>query len=386
VRGTVKSGTEVTRLVTGDPAQINAVVAGIGPTTILAVTPVNPPTELPAYPAGVIINGQELTIDRNITDGLRAWFNVQISDWDPNGDGPNLAAYQVKVDCAGYYHSDCLDLNSDTGNDGLDLVPAVVACPGDDPTPCMDAFGESWAPCNGLGNGMCDPGYLDLGANRPDSWCTPGGGGCNTGGVAIGTCNYSYFAVSNAVPGHRDQPGTCAGGTRPGQGCNTATQCPGGACTGPKLDTYYGGTLVLDLPAGAKGKYTIALNADETFVVSPGSPPVRIETLQENGFVVNYVTALCADSDADGVCDADDVCPSTPPCVAVDAQGRPLGGLDSDCDVDLDDFHEFSACLGGPGRLPAGGCAADADLDGDGDVDLHDFQLFQQGFIGPIQP
>ena len=57
------------------------------------------------------------------------------------------------------------------------------------------------------------------------------------------------------------------------------------------------------------------------------------------------------DSDGDAVCDSDDVCPLTPPGVAVDAHGRPLGDLDGDCDTDL-----------------------------------LDFKLFQQGFTGPINP
>jgi len=312
VRGTSKTGTEVTRLVTGDPAQINAVVAGAGLTAKMHFFPVNPPTGLPAYPAGVTIVGNELRIDRATNkDGFRAWFNFQLSDWDPNNDGPNLATFQVKINEMGYYRSDCLDLvpnlicdggandgavcavstDCPGGDCGADLKPALVLCPGDDPTPCVTAFGEAWAACTG---GVCDAGYIDGAAGRPDSWCAPGGAqGCNQSGVAIGTYNYNYFAVSNLVPGHVDQDGTCVGGTRVGQGCTTDANCSGGTCTGPKLPNYYGGTLVLDLPAGAKGKYTVDLNQDETFIASPGAPPVDVPTLEEIGFVVNFVTGSC---------------------------------------------------------------------------------------------
>jgi len=385
-RGTGKTGTEVTRLVTGDPTQLNA-VAGVPPTIIIAVTPVDPPTGLPAYPAGVDINGQELTIDRNNKDGFRAWFNVQMSDWDPLGDGPNTAAYQVKINCSGYYHSDCLDLNPDTGGDGLDLAPPVVACPGFDTTPCVAAYGEGWAPCadvagqcatalptdtngfcntgNLIGNPCtkncstapfavcadattcaagdtcsgdsdctapyCDPGYMDASTGPASSWCAPAGGGCNQAGAAIGTCNYAWFGVSNSVPGHVDQDFTCVGGSRPGQGCNAAAQCTGGgACTGPKLPNYYGGTLVLDLPAGAKGKYVVNLNPDETFMASPGTPPVRLDSLQENGFVVNYVTGSCCHNLGTPLAGCDDS--GTRICFGGDNNGLPCT-VDADCGI-----------------------------------------------------
>jgi hypothetical protein len=334
--GTGKGSTEVTRLVTGDPAQIDAVVvAGVGATAVIAFNPVNPPTGLPSYPAGVTINGNELTIDRTNKDGFRAWFNLQVSNWDPAGDGPNLATYQAKIDCAGYYQSDCLDLVVNPG-DGLDLVPAVVPCPGDDPTPCQVAFGEAWAACNGLGDGNCDPGYLDPASGRPDSWCAASGGGCASFGVAIGTCNYNYFAVSNSIPGHQDQSNTCVGGARNGQGCrpaNAAANCGGAAlCTGPKLPNYYGGTLVLDLPAGAKGKYTIALNPDETFVAQPGTPPERLESLAETGFVVNFVTGSCCHLLGTPGASCEDTCLNRSDCTALGAPSVFTPG--GSCDVD----------------------------------------------------
>lgn len=58
--------------------------------------------------------------------------------------------------------------------------------------------------------------------------------------------------------------------------------------------------------------------------------------------------ALAVDSDLDGVDDALDVCCATPPGVPVDEHGRPLGDLDLDCDVDLEDAAIFWSAYTGP--------------------------------------
>jgi hypothetical protein len=52
------------------------------------------------------------------------------------------------------------------------------------------------------------------------------------------------------------------------------------------------------------------------------------------------------DWDCDGVPDASDVCLCTPCFAAVDAEGRPEGDIDKDCDVDLNDFARFANNFG----------------------------------------
>ncbi len=52
---------------------------------------------------------------------------------------------------------------------------------------------------------------------------------------------------------------------------------------------------------------------------------------------------------------------------------------DGDGDVDLDDFFDFEACLGGPGGGLGPGCTC-FDLDSSGGVDVRDFAEFQAAF------
>lgn len=72
--------------------------------------------------------------------------------------------------------------------------------------------------------------------------------------------------------------------------------------------------------------------------------------------------ALAVDTDGDGVDDVIDVCCNTPGGIAVDAQGRPIGDLDLDCDVDTLDFAEFQINLTGPMES---GCCHDSDCHDD---------------------
>ncbi len=277
-------------LVTGDPAQIDAVVAG-GPagTAILEIVPVLPPTggdctkpdadgnpnvicatgsnaggactsaaqcpPSPAYPPGTTIVGNEL---RAYVGGFRAWFEVQLSNWDPDGDNvPALKVYQVKLDCSGY-----------TSGKGDPLALAFVPCtldPAGDIV-CQKAFGQNWAKCaDYAGVPYCQQGYLDKsGTKRPgDNWCAPDG--CDAGEVASeDPCDQdNFFAVYS---GARREDGHVV---------------------------YYGGTLVLNIPPGAKGKYCVELRHDETFLADTSAPPNDIPTAQENGFCVNIVTGQC---------------------------------------------------------------------------------------------
>jgi hypothetical protein len=67
--------------------------------------------------------------------------------------------------------------------------------------------------------------------------------------------------------------------------------------------------------------------------------------------------------------------------------GEYAGDVDSDCDVDLNDFSTFARCFAGTSvTVPPSACSAAeflaCDLDVDGDVDLNDFATFSSNFTG----
>ncbi len=75
---------------------------------------------------------------------------------------------------------------------------------------------------------------------------------------------------------------------------------------------------------------------------------MRTRRLAATVALVTWLTPLCAapsvwadDTDGDGVDNAIDHCSNTPPGTTVDAEGRPLGDIDLDCDTDLLDYSLF---------------------------------------------
>ena len=92
------------------------------------------------------------------------------------------------------------------------------------------------------------------------------------------------------------------------------------------------------------------------------------------------------DNDTDGVGNVCDWCPDVVAPGGVHPDGRSLGTIDLDCDVDADDELRFLGCFG---TEPPGGCApedfARSDLDGDGDVDENDETIFYLNWTGPLE-
>lgn len=96
-----------------------------------------------------------------------------------------------------------------------------------------------------------------------------------------------------------------------------------------------------------------------------------------------------ANSDADALGDACDVCAGTIAGVAVDEQGCPPvlpADMDRDGDVDQTDFGAFQLCLTGSAMPQTNESCARALLDGDDDVDGEDTRVFIACLSGPGVP
>jgi len=211
------------RLVTGTSEHLGAVVdggiAGGGP--FVGIHPVDP-TNGTSYGPEVVLNGNTFTLDGSPT---RLWFEIQLGGW-----GAELVqSWQVKVDSASFCNGegDCLGL-------------AATACIND--TDCVAAHGPG-SRCGYGGPGLCGATCQDL-AN-PDFLAL------DISNTADSTLAFYSFVVSASYP----------------------------------LDdgrTWYGGNLVLDVPPGAKGDFTIEVlqSATDTFFKDPSYSVIPIVTFQ----------------------------------------------------------------------------------------------------------
>ena len=66
------------------------------------------------------------------------------------------------------------------------------------------------------------------------------------------------------------------------------------------------------------------------------------------GYGIDDIVLDAPDCDGDGIFDGKDVCPCVLAPGGVDDDGRPLGDLDGDCDVDMDDFTIMQQNFTGP--------------------------------------
>jgi len=235
------TNTRTVRAVTGDSAQFNTVAAGTPPSATISIVPV--PAKVGSYPPGTTIVGNELRLPAG---GVRAWFEFRISGWDPNGDDdPQAGGFQATIDATGLS-------DSDLPGDQPDIAPPVIGCASN--ATCVTAFGESFARCE---LGTCKTAYTDKSGVRADSWCVDQGfGPCFIGECDTSILDYRCVGIASFF---RVDEGTEA----------------------------YGGTVVLDIPVGAEGKYTVNLETDGTFIWNSACVPNDIPTLSETGFVVD---------------------------------------------------------------------------------------------------
>lgn len=254
-KGSGKS--EASRVVTGPSAHINSAIALAGTTTI-SLVPVTPPGSIPPYAAGNVITGNKITL---ATLPAKVWFEVRLTGF--GALSPPLATWQATIDSTGYSGANAV---CGPGAGGADLMPAAVPCATN--ADCAAVSGTATL-CSGNPVSGCqvagdpNPGFCFVGFQDQckATWINPGA----IAAVATSTLNYAY-------------------GTTPLGG--------GPTDQGP---TTYGGTLVLQVPVGAKGLYTIGWDPSigNTFLLDNQSPQVNIDIAALNPAQVDVPCGKC---------------------------------------------------------------------------------------------
>jgi len=172
-----------------------------------------------------------------------------------------------------------------------------------------------------------------------------------------------------------------------------------GALMNPLTGPTYGGvekycgTLVLDVPAGATGSFTVGFidNGVVTTVMDDSANPIVPIVLTPAVITIGCQTNEDCDDGkfctgietcVDGSCQSSgDPCASNEWCDDIDDTCVPYGtgDFDSDGDVDLDDTAAFVICFG---QSAHGGCEP-GNTTGDEMIDLDDFALFAAAMDGP---
>lgn len=337
-KGTSVVQSESATLLSGSGEHLQAVIAGGPAGAKVEMFPV--PAVVGAYPAGTTIGEfvhsrpmpkgpqpyNEIALDAG---GVRVWAEWKYSGWDPNGDdfipigggvctpasgtcvagGPGMCCSAGRADATPCtVNSDCdrptlavaqgtlvgagmldadVDLDGDTTDDGDqdDLLPAFVSCSAQNSTgnaECVTAFG-------------------------PDAKCLGGTGGC-----PFSLCCTPMFYNKNSLR----VDNVCAGVTCQGD-CSIAAANVDWACfsaaESPDVlhdpgNKRWGGTFIIDVPAGAKGRYFIELNKlGGTFMSDRQSPPIEIPLSESSGMSVFVRTGSCCfglGTPADGCTDS----------------------------------------------------------------------------------
>jgi len=318
-------------------------------TAFFTLRPVDPPVGMGQPLADFAIEANEIVLP---SGGVRLWFEIQLGGWAPE----LLQTWQATIDSASY-----------SNGIGADLSPAVEPCTNS--TYCASVFGRR-ARCVA---GFCVPGWQDT--SRADFVIQ--------GGIsAVRTTTLEYAYGSTTAPGNE-----------------------------PAVDdgqTYYGGTLVIDVPREAAGSYKLRFRNDgASFQINPDQELLPITA---GHMLITLPTACCladgtcsnapldcqasggvrvascsGDCDGSGVDDRCELAQGGSDCnrnATLDACDLPWDG-DGDGVVSHADYGLLFGCINppcgsapcDPGLAGAGTspCCALADVDGDGDVDLRDF-------------
>lgn len=237
-----KSGTS--RLVTGPSAHINDAIAGGGASMIFQ--PVAPKTD-PAsnYPAGTTIVGTTITMG---SVPSRVWLEVHATGW-PSASGQCARTVQARIDAAdvemngGGYSGANADCGGQPATGAGDITNAVQPCA--NTAVCRQTMSGRTSGCfagepNACSAGFCPYGFID---------------GCDPEYIAAGFNNIP--AADTATMNFR-------GGTTLNE--------PEDACMNDFAPSYVA-TVVIEVPANAKGTYTLDFGISESFLLNGQAAP-----------------------------------------------------------------------------------------------------------------
>lgn len=333
----------------------------------------------------VSATGTHAIVGRQITiplGGQQVTLELRISGWDPDMDGdPQIGAYQATLDAAGF--------SSGTGDSLMALTtPTVEAGAFIISKRCTVGQMVSASGQNCSGGQPCPPNEFCI--DNQDfvlANLSP------LTAISFEDANYKYGGVSQALNTGRVDQGL----------------------------SYYGGTLILEVPPGAMGTYTIGFISDVNFTFLNDAQALLITPVDLLPALITIGCTTNADCNDGSMCTTDaclrtNVCQNTPTydvntscCHPGTGALTPLSDGD-DCTADvcdpqtgsvshpaepdgtacddgivctLDDTCESGQCTPGPPDVPSSNCSGDFDFDGDRSLDDH-LALFDC-LLGPAQ-
>lgn len=244
---------------------------------------------VPARASGTYqIVGNEILLDGA---GQQVVLDIFISDWDPTDAGLLLSSFQAVIEPAGF----------SSGLSGV-LTPFRADCVTS--ADCVAAIGQGGV-CStaGVPANKCPAGFIIR--SREDFLFR---GISALAAVDIASISYRYAGLSLDFPISNTK---CVGGLEPGKVCRADGDCPGfgeivppGTCE-INHDVRYAGTLVLDVPVVAKGKFTIELReAPGTQVLDDAGAP--FDPLFINSARITILCDASTDCEDGNACTKDD--------------------------------------------------------------------------------
>ena len=276
---------DTARMLTGPSEHINSVIAGVPGTAEIMLTPKVNNADGNAYAHGGAydasnISGNTLTVDAG---GFWAFWNVRGGKWDPEGDfTPLLRSTSGRIDSKSMQGA-----NAAPPNPGCDITGVL---PAGQPGNCS-ITPDCQALFNCVGAAKCGDAYPDpseppIPCNQPGSDCY-----CNWGWVNTSKDTHAdgdQWIHNNAYASVQADWGL----TSPTGPLVFSTAEPTEGRADDKYPAmYYIGSIVFDIPACAKGTYTMTWVDAETFFADPQN--VQFEVIETPGVLVIPVGKCC---------------------------------------------------------------------------------------------